>query len=165
LATEFNVDVPQTAVLSGGSVASAIGSFTYTPHRDGTVSPDPAWVAANIRTATVPIIGKVTCHRVMIPQLRSALQEVVDRGLSAKVHPSEYGGCYYPRYISHDPSKGLSMHTWGAAIDLNVPGNLRGTDGEMDRQVVAIFKKWGFAWGGDWHYTDPMHFELAALVS
>jgi hypothetical protein len=34
----------------------------------------------------------------------------------------------------------------------------------MDRRVVAIFKSWGFAWGGDWHYTDPMHFELAKLA-
>ena len=32
----------------------------------------------------------------------------------------------------------------------------------MDRSVVAIFKKWGFAWGGDWGYTDPMHFEMNA---
>jgi hypothetical protein len=46
-----------------------------------------------------------------------------------------------------------------------VPGNQRGTAGEMDRSVVAIFKKWGFAWGGDWHYTDPMHFEMNALVN
>ena len=28
----------------------------------------------------------------------------------------------------------------------------------------TIFKKWGFAWGGDWSYTDPMHFEMARLV-
>ncbi len=47
---------------------------------------------------------------------------------------------------------------------MNVPGNGRGTVGEMDREVVSIFKKWGFAWGGDWSYTDPMHFELAQVV-
>ncbi len=41
-----------------------------------------------------------------------------------------------------------------------MPGNQRGTVGEMDRDVVAIFKYWGFGWGGDWRYTDPMHFEL-----
>ena len=35
---------------------------------------------------------------------------------------------------------------------------------KMDRQVVQIFKKWGFAWGGDWNYTDPMHFELDRIV-
>ena len=50
-------------------------------------------------------------------------------------------------------------------MDLNVPGNLRGVPGDINRDVVAIFKKWGFAWGGDWNYTDPMHFELAQIVS
>ncbi|MFL6693147.1 MAG: M15 family metallopeptidase, partial [Ramlibacter sp.] len=68
------------------------------------------------------------------------------------------------RYIAYDPAKGLSLHTWGIAIDLNVPENQRGTVGRMNRQVVQIFKRWGFAWGGDWHYTDPMHFELAKVV-
>ena len=36
--------------------------------------------------------------------------------------------------------------------------------GEIDATVVSIFKKWGFAWGGDWSWTDPMHFELERLV-
>jgi hypothetical protein len=165
LATEFDVDVPQAAILSGQSVSAAVGSFTYTPHADGRVTPDPAWVSAHIRTESVPILGAVTCHAVMLRQLRSALTEVVERGLADSIHKGEYGGCYYPRYIAYDPAKGLSLHTWGIAIDLNVPGNQRGTVGEMDRDVVAIFKKWGFAWGGDWNYTDPMHFELAAIVS
>jgi hypothetical protein len=31
--------------------------------------------------------------------------------------------------------------------------------------VVEIFKRWGFAWGGDWQYTDPMHFELTTILS
>jgi hypothetical protein len=164
LALEFDVDVPQTAVL-GGSVASAVGTFDYTPHADGRVTPDPAWVRSYIRTESVPIIGRVACNRVMLPQLRAALTEVAQRGLAGSIHPDQYGGCYYPRYIGYDPAKGLSLHTWGIAIDLNVPENQRGTVGRMDRQVVEIFEKWGFAWGGDWRYTDPMHFELSALVS
>jgi len=164
LALEFNVDVPQTAVLTGGSVAQAVGSFHYTPHADGRVTPDAAWVRSYIRTETVPIIGSVTCNKVMVVQLRAALEEVVQRGLADRIHPGEYGGCYYPRYIAYDPANGLSLHTWGIAVDLNVAENQRGTVGAMDRQVVAIFKKWGFAWGGDWHYTDPMHFEMDALV-
>lgn len=45
-----------------------------------------------------------------------------------------------------------------------MPGNQRGTFGEMSRAVVAIFKKWGFAWGGDWGYTDPMQFEMNAIA-
>jgi hypothetical protein len=101
----------------------------------------------------------------MLPQLRAALEDIVKLGLASKIHPSEYGGCYVPRYIGHDPSQGLSFHTWGTAIDLNVPGNQRGTAGTIDRNVVAIFKKWGFNWGGTWRYTDPMHFEMSQLVA
>ena len=53
----------------------------------------------------------------------------------------------------------------GLALDLNVPTNQRGTRGDMDPRVVAIFKRWGFRWGGEFHTVpDPMHFELAALV-
>jgi hypothetical protein len=164
LALELDVDVPQTAVLTGTSAAEAVGSFSYTAHPSGRITPDAAWVAANIRTESVPLLGEVTCHRVMLPQLRSALREIVQRGLASEIHPDEYAGCYYPRFIGYDPAKGLSLHSWGIAVDLNVPGNQRGTAGEMHPQVVAIFKKWGFAWGGDWNYTDPMHFELASVV-
>jgi hypothetical protein len=151
-------------VLSGTSVTQAVGTFSYTPHPDGTVTPEARWVREYIRRETVPILGEVTGNKGMLPQLRAALDEVVARGLSDRIHPAEYGGCYVPRFIAHDPGKGLSLHTWGIAVDLNVPGNLRGTVGQMDRRVVAIFKKWGFAWGGDWSYTDPMHFELAKVV-
>jgi D-alanyl-D-alanine carboxypeptidase len=164
LALEFNVNVVQTAVLSGSSVTDAVGTFSYTPHADGRVTPEASWVRNYIRTESVPILGAVTCNKGMLPQLRAALTEVVQRGLAGTIHRSMYGGCYYPRYIGYDPSKGLSMHTWGIAVDINVAQNQRGTVGQMDRRVVAIFKKWGFAWGGDWGYTDPMHFEMAKVV-
>jgi hypothetical protein len=163
LALEFDVG-PQTAVLTGGSVSEAVGTFSYTNRSNGEVSPDPAWVKEYIRTEEVPILGKVTCNKAYLPQLRGALTEIVAKGLADKIHPDEYAGCYYPRYIGRDPSNGLSLHSWGIAVDLNVPGNLRGTAGEIDRQVVAIFKRWGMAWGGDWSWTDPMHFEMNAVV-
>ena len=163
LGPDLDIKATQTAFLTGGSVARAVGSFSYSANPDGTVRPDPRWVAANIRTDTMPIIGRVTGHRVMLPQLKAALGEVVTRGLSSKIY--HYDGCYVPRFIARDPSKGLSFHTYGTAIDLNASDNQRGTVGKMDRGVVAIFQKWGFDWGGDWNYTDPMHFELAKLVS
>jgi hypothetical protein len=150
--------------VTGGSVAAAVGTFSYRWFADGTVQPDPTWVADYIRTETVPILGAVTGNKVMFPQLRGALREVQSRGLADQIHPGEFGGCYVPRFIGRDPAKGLSLHTWGIAVDLNVPGNQRGSAGEINRDVVAIFKKWGFAWGGDWRWTDPMHFELAQLV-
>jgi hypothetical protein len=161
LGPDLDLGATQTAFLTGGSVAAAVGSFSYRANSDGTVTPDPRWVAANIRTEEMPIIGRVTGHRVMLPQLRAALNEVVIKRLSKSIY--HYDGCYVPRFIAHDPSKGLSFHTFGTAIDLNAADNGRGGPGKMDRAVVNIFKYWGFAWGGDWNYTDPMHFELAEL--
>lgn len=152
----------QTAFLTGGSIASVVGTFNYTVIGGGRIAPDPSWVAANIATEPVPILGDVTCHVALFPQLRAALEEVVSRGLADEINADEYAGCYYPRFIAGSTS--LSNHSFGLALDFNVPGNQRGTVGEMDRDVVAIFKKWGFAWGGDWSYTDPMHFELSRVV-
>lgn len=161
LGPDLDIGVQQTALLTGGSVAEAVGSFSYTVLAHGRIAPDAAWVAANIRTEQVPILGAVTCHRILFPQLRAALTEVVQRGLADKIHPGEYAGCYYPRFIAG--TNQLSLHAFGIALDLNVPGNRRGTVGEIDRTVVSIFQRWGFTWGGDWGYTDPMHFELNAL--
>jgi hypothetical protein len=160
----FGLDptVQQTAVLVG-TVADAVGTFRYTVLGGGRIAPEPSWVSTHITTEQVPILGAVTCNRLMMPQLRAALQEVQDRGLADEIHPDEFAGCYYPRFIAGSTT--LSNHSFGLALDLNVPGNLRGTVGEMDRDVVAIFKDWGFAWGGDWSYTDPMHFEMNALVA
>ncbi len=162
LAQNPDLGATRTAFLTGGSVAQAVGSFSYRANPDGTVTPDPAWVAAKITTQEMPIIGRVTGNRVMLPQLRAALNEVVTLKLSSSIY--HYDGCYVPRFIARDPAKGLSFHTFGTAIDLNAADNYRGIAGKMDRRVVTIFKKWGFAWGGDWNYTDPMHFELASLV-
>lgn len=152
----------QTAVLTGGSVAEAVGTFRYTVLGGGRIAPEQSWVGANIRTEPVPILGSMTCHRVVFPQLRAALTEVQQRGLADEIHVDEYAGCFYPRFIAG--TQQLSLHSFGIAFDINVPGNQRGTVGEIDRDVVDIFKKWGFAWGGDWGYTDPMHFEMNAIV-
>jgi hypothetical protein len=144
-----------------GALAQAVGNYTYSLV-GGAVVPSAAWVSSHIVTETVPILGAVTCNKALFPQLKGALAEVVDRGLAGKIHADQYAGCYYPRFIAGTHS--LSNHAFGLALDMNVPGNQRGTVGEMDRTVVAIFEKWGFTWGGTWHYTDPMHFEMNRIV-
>jgi hypothetical protein len=154
-------DAKLTAIPTGGSIGSVVGTYRYRVIGGGRIAPESSWVAANIRSEVVPILGSVTCHQDLFPQLRAALLEVQQRGLSSSIHPGEYAGCYYPRFIANTTT--LSNHSFGLALDLNVPGNGRGTVGEMDRDVVAIFKTWGFAWGGDWRYTDPMHFELSEV--
>ena len=162
-ATRFGVDpsVKQVAVTTG-TVADVVGVFRYTVIGGGRIAPEQSWVASHIETRTVPILGSVTCNKFLFPQLEAALQDVVQAGLADKIHPDEFQGCYYPRFIAG--STKLSNHSFGLALDLNTPGNQRGTVGEMDRGVVAIFKEWGFGWGGDWGYTDPMHFEMVRLV-
>jgi hypothetical protein len=153
-------DARLTAIPTDSTLGSLVGTYTYRV-AGGQVQPDPAWVRANIRTEAVPILGSVTCHEDLLPQLRAAMLEVQQQGLADKINVGEFAGCYYPRFIANTTS--LSNHAFGLALDLNVPGNQRGTVGEMDRSVVGIFKRWGFAWGGDWRYTDPMHFELAEV--
>jgi hypothetical protein len=159
----LDTSVQQTAVLTGGSVGQVIGTFNYTVLGGGRIAPEASWVASHIETRVMPIIGPMTCNRAIFPQLEAALREVVARGLADELDPDEYAGCYYPRFIAGTTT--LSNHSFGTAMDFNVSGNQRGTVGEMDRTVVSIFKKWGFAWGGDWSWTDPMHFEMNAVVS
>ena len=144
-----------------GTFADAVGVFRYSVLDGGRIAPDPGWVQSHITTEVVPILGEVTCNKHMIPQLRGALADVVRADLEDEIHPDEYAGCYYPRFIAGSTT--LSNHAFGLALDLNVPGNQRGTVGEMHRGVVDIFKRWGFGWGGDWGYTDPMHFELREI--
>jgi hypothetical protein len=163
-ATRFGLDpsAPQIAVVTG-SVADAVGVYRYTVLGGGHIAPDPAWVRDHITTEVVPILGAVTCNKVIFPQLKAALGAVIDQGLADQIHPDQYAGCYYPRFIAGTST--LSNHAFGLALDINAVENQRGTVGQIDRGVVAIFEKWGFTWGGDWHYTDPMHFEMNSIVT
>jgi hypothetical protein len=148
----------------GMAEGDLIGEMTFRILKSGYIEPDPAWVQANIASGTVPILGEVTCHRLLFPQLAAALSEIQEAGLSKHINPGDYGGCYVPRFIGRDPRRGLSFHAFGLAVDLNVAGNYYGTRGDMDPRVVEIFERWGFEWGGRWSTPDPMHFQLARLM-
>ena len=149
----------------GTAEGELIGSMNFRILKNGFIDPDPAWVATNIAQGTVPILGSVTCHRVMFPQLGAALAEIESDGLARAIDTKQFGGCYVPRFIDRDPRRALSMHAFGLAFDLNVSRNHLGTRGDMDPGIVAIFEKWGFEWGGRWDHPDPMHFELDRLVT
>lgn len=67
----------------------------------------------------------------------------------------------------------MSSHSFGTAIDLNVKysnywqWDCRCTSEDADlvyknripQQIVDIFEKHGFIWGGKWYHYDTMHFE------
>jgi hypothetical protein len=151
----------ENASSGGGGI---IGTMNYRILDDGFIKPEKAWVDSNIATASVSIIGEVTCHRLMIPQLQAALSEIESAGLADELRPDDYGGCYVPRFIDRNPSLPLSMHAFGLAVDINVSTNQLGTEGDMNPRIVEIFERWGFVWGGEWSRPDPMHFELGRLV-
>lgn len=156
----FDPKQVQTAVLTGEAVNSAVGTYNYTATSGGRVIPAASWVKEYIRTEQVPILGTVTCNKVMFNQLIGALTQIQREGLGEKLH--SYDGCYVPRYIAGTHQ--LSYHAFGLAIDIDAATNGRGTRGTMDPRVVSIFREWGFEWGGSWNYTDPMHFQLDRVV-
>ena len=110
----------------------------------------------------MPILGAVTCNKVIFPQLKAALAGHPRPRPGRQDPPRASTPAATTRGSSPAPST-LSNHAFGLALDLNAVENQRGTVGQIDRGVVAIFEKWGFTWGGDWGYTDPMHFELNSI--
>lgn len=101
---------------------------------------------------------KIQVHKKLADEIKAVYNELYQIGF--KVKDSE---CFYFRNM-RDSSK-ISHHSYGTAIDLNQDENGFRTNGNKDNElynnekVVAIWKKHGFYWGGDWtDRTDPMHF-------
>jgi hypothetical protein len=78
------------------------------------------------------------------------------------------GGTYKCRTVADTGQ--TSMHGWGAAIDINPAYSSywawrRDTAGapayvnRIPREIVAVFERHGFIWGGRWAHYDTMHFE------
>jgi hypothetical protein len=142
-------------------IKDAFGEFAARPLPDGRIAVDRAWRRRNVRTARVPVQGTMLCHRTFFPQVRSAMREIAERGLAHLIDPSDYGGCFVPRFIDSDPTNRLSHHSWGIAFDINASSNRFGAQPNMDPRIVDIMEKWGMTWGGRWIYPDGMHFEWA----
>jgi hypothetical protein len=78
------------------------------------------------------------------------------------------GGTYYCRNIAG--TERMSMHAFGAAIDIstatadywrwNKPAEGRYPyRNQVPFEIVEIFERHGFIWGGKWYHYDTMHFE------
>ena len=87
-----------------------------------------------------------------------ALMEIEHEGLSS--HVKNYGGIYANRPQRAHP-RFPSTHCWGIAIDIEPSKYPLGSLDRLPDAVVAIFKRAGFTYGGDFiHRKDPMHFQL-----
>ena len=141
----------------------ALGEFSYLADSGPELVQDEQFISENIVTVDLPILGTVTCHRVVVEMATGALNQLVAEGLSHLIDPSEFAGCWNPRFIrtiTGTPA-GVSRHSWGAALDINAISNRLGAESTQDPRLVEIMTEWGFLWGGDWTVPDAMHFEYA----
>jgi hypothetical protein len=77
-------------------------------------------------------------------------------------------GTYNCRKIAG--SSATSMHAYGAALDINVAfsdywrwsaakGHEPAWKNRIPIEVIEVFERHGFIWGGYWYHFDTMHFE------
>ncbi len=125
------------------------------PGRD--IRAGQSWVDEHITAESVPILGRVECHRELIEPLRAAMQELIERGAEHVIE--DYAGCWVPR--TSGSSGPPSSHAWGVSIDFNARANPYGAPPDQPDVLVEVMSEHGFLWGGDWDVPDAMHFELA----
>ena len=144
-------------------VVSFYGDNRVTELSKGSCAGDPAWEHDNL------IVLKNVCGTGKAIQIHHALSSLFQSCLSAAIASapryeiSMLGG-YCARHQRNDPNLPLSIHSYGAAFDLNWNANPMGkrlvTDIPID--FVRAFTSKGWVWGGDWSsIKDPMHFQFA----
>lgn len=147
---------------------------------DGELDWDPHYEAAYITRISAPYdmwmgndkITKIACHKKIAISLQAVLSQVA-KELNAHerkfFHLDQYGGCFNQRPIRGTVGRltknKVSLHAYGAAIDLAPHLNPLGAFYDpakkmMPPEVIEIFKKNGWRWGGDFKQRpDCMHFE------
>lgn len=157
------------STMSTARTKAALGEPWYRFNGDGSVSMHPNWLATNLTPSrellndTIRI--RARCHVKVMADLRAALAEVAAAGLGGAIdvaNANTYGGCYGGARFSRiaDSQIGyLSRHSYGQALDTNTVSNCQGCVPRMHCEVVRIFRRNGFAWGGNFRRPDGMHFE------
>ena len=161
--------------LADREIRAVFGDVSHTEAAGGRVRLDQDWQAQNIVPLATPFLAdlgfpKIQVHakaQASFSRVFAALDQAgaMDRILTC-------AGTFVPRHKGWNPTRALSSHTWGIAIDLNVAWNAYGavpaalgSRGSL-RELVPHFEAEGFAWGGYFEppsLCDGMHFELARL--
>ena len=58
----------------------------------------------------------------------------------------------------------LSSHSWGISLDINVQSSSywqwsKEYKNTLPQEIINVFERNGFIWGGRWEHFDNMHFE------
>lgn len=156
---EEDVFRPGGTILPQVEIKKRFGEFAARPGSGRNITIDPEWILENTTNVDFPLLGSGRCHNEVIPQIRSAFQDVIDRGHADLVRRRDFGGCFAPRLLNSDPNSGISHHSWGIAFDFNVSQNPYGVEPKMDERLVELLESHGLTWGGHWVVPDGMHFE------
>jgi hypothetical protein len=150
--------------LSTARLQSMVGEAWYQVGSGDTIEMHPTWMATYLPagrvllSSAIPI--KARCNNAVSSALGAALDDVAAAGLAGAIdvaNANTYGGCFNARYSRI--SGFLSRHAYAVALDTNTTSNCQGCTPHMNCDVVRIFRKHGFAWGGNWRTPDGMHFE------
>lgn len=150
-------------------VNGIFGQFHYRELGGGRIEVDPNWVAQNIVTITLPGLNqKVQVHRLAADNfiaaftyIKNGTATVNGRQVSLLSLINTMDGTYVTRHVNWDPSRGLSNHSWGTAIDINADDHFNYVDSPADPNMILwekAFQPAGFSWGN--RYSDSMHYEL-----
>lgn len=124
------------------------------------------YVHKKLATILVTTLQQVWDHarklvKVAHGDLTTAQYDALTTQFLANLGLNQFGGTFNFRPIRG--SKAISLHAYGAAIDIDPSHNeLGATEGRMPFWVVTIFKDNGWMWGGDFQgRKDWMHFQFA----
>lgn len=102
--------------------------------------------------------AKIWIHKDFRTRLRDAFKMLEHAGLHREIRT--FDGCYNIRYVRGSNSA-LSVHSWGAAIDLNATVNPLGSEGRWSSDFIRIMVNCRIFCGQNWiGRKDPMHFAL-----
>jgi len=158
-------------VLPMVQVKQRFGEFSFRQTSTDRIETDDVWYEANIVTVVLPRLGQFRCHRLVLPYIEAALEEIEAAGLADEIDANDFqmaGGCYNARLArGGDLDRGfaLSRHSWGIAIDFNPSSNAFGSEPTLSEDFGDVMRAWGFAWGAGWRIPDAMHFEWHAEPS
>src|SRR5262245_58800864 len=161
--------------LNDAEIRTAFGRPSYVEAARGAVTLKADWVAQNIIDLPSPLLAdtgfaQIKVHAKARASFVRVFDAIAESGRAGLIRTC--AGTFVPRYKGWDPNRGLSSHSWGIAIDINVPWNGYGATpaplGALGsvRELVPLFEAEGFAWGGNFtpqSICDGMHFELARL--
>ncbi|MEI6199494.1 MAG: M15 family metallopeptidase [Actinomycetota bacterium] len=164
LRTSWDSENPD-GTLGTATTKKLLGEFAYRPTTGSSILVASSWTTRNMvwKMHYTDIALRNNCHRIVAAAIQGALTEISNSGLSRFIdtkNSNRFGGCFVGRYNRLSGNFGApSRHAWGMAIDINTNTNPQGGVPTMNCDVVRIFRKWGFAWGGNFWPADGMHFE------